>query len=233
MNPLVVFTDSVKFQKILEKLRSKVSDKTKIILMDRNSSWVFKKINKIRDIYKSQGYPKHFPNTVLPEYACAQHAKYDVIARAAKENFFRTNYLAWLDVGYFRGIVHNHSCFALRKPPNFNESRVAMNLVYNVSLNIPHAKIFRQNIVWVGGGLFLARRDVIIRYEQMYQRAMDIFLSQKLMNTDQQMNFAIHSIPGRKLIKPEIDIQTYNSKRKDDWFYLGYLMRKIVSCQAL
>ena len=229
MNPLVVYTDSTRFKNWMQNLRSNMTEKTKIFLVERSSLWIFQRIGEIRSIYEQTSYPKHFPNTVIPEYACTQHAKYDLLSRAAKENYFHTNYFAWLDVGYFRDIARKQAYFVLQTPPKFNSSKIAMNQINVVDLNMNISNIFRRNLVWVGGGLFLGRRDVVIKYEELYKRAVDYFLSRNLMNTDQQVTYAMFSKTARQEIKPEIGIQIYKSRKTHDWFYLGYLMRKLVT----
>ena len=228
VNPLVVYTDSKEFQRQMRILRSRFSKRTKLFLINRNSSWAFQKREEISRIYTTKGYPKHFPNTVIPDYACAQHAKYDLVSKAANQNYFRSKYFLWLDIGYFRDIQLNRTYFTLQTPQNFNISRIAMNRVNNVSLNISYSKIFMQNRVWVGGGLFFGTAEAVFKYEQQYNTAVNYFISKRLMNTDQQINYAMFSVPGRKAIKPNIEIQLYSSNKSGDWFYLGYMMRSAV-----
>ncbi|WAR13660.1 hypothetical protein MAR_027840 [Mya arenaria] len=89
---------------------------------------------------------------ILPEYACAQLAKYDVISRASR------------DVGYFRDRKSINK-FLLSRPNCCNESRVAMNVFHaNTHMAMSVTNIFRNNLLWVGGGLVFANRDIILRY---------------------------------------------------------------------
>lgn len=170
----------------------------------------------------------HYPNTVVPEYSCAQHAKYDVVARAASENYFDTDYFAWLDIGLFRYEVDNTKYFTLEIPAGFDSSRIAVNLVNNVTMDMEISRIFKEKMDWICGCIFMGERNLILKYTEQYKRAVDYFLSQKLMNTDQQVLYALYSSPGRKQINPDIDLQFYkcNNCDFDAWFYLGYLMRK-------
>lgn len=234
LNSLVVYTDSKIFTEYMLHMRSGMLERTKIFRIDRNSSWAFNVTKKVKKIYNTEGYPKYFPNTVVPEYACVQHAKYDVLSRAAKENYFKTDNFAWLDIGYFRDEVSNINYYFLQKPPNFNSSRIAVNLVNSQPLNVEPSKIFKTNTVWIGGGLIFGKRDKIILFEKSYIKALDYFLSQNLMNTDQQLIYAMFSQSGRKEIEPEVDLQLYYDtwwKRLifNQWFYLGYQMRHNVN----
>ena len=229
LNPLVVYTDSSRFQKHMERVRAKLFHRTEIFLIDRNSSWAFRRKELIRDIYSTKGYPVYYPNTVVPEYPCAQHAKYDVVARAATENYFRTDYFTWLDIGLFRHEVNNPKYFTLEIPPGFNSSRIAVDLVYDMPMDMEMSRIFKEKMDWVCGCIFMGERNLVLAYTEQYKRAVDYFLSQRLMNTDQQVLYAMYSTQGRKLIKADIDLQLYkreNNCHTNKWFYLGYLMRK-------
>lgn len=228
LNPVVVYTDSEEFYSHMKTLRTGFENKTKLFLFNRTSSWAFERKQEIREIFSLKGYPKYYPNTVVPEYSCAMHAKYDVVSRAAKRNYFHTPYFAWLDIGLFRGEVNSKKYFILDLPPHFNHSRIAVNQVYNVLMDKKPIDIIKQKLDWICGCIFVGRHDVILKYTEQYKRAVDYFLSQKLMNTDQQILYAMYSISGRKNIKPDIDLQLYKHHNStfDSWFYLGYMMRK-------
>ena len=228
LNPVVIYTDSQNFFNLMQTLRANLTNITKMFLIDKNSSWAFQRKGQIENIYATKGYPKHYPNTVVAEYSCAQHAKYDVVARAATRNYFQTDYFAWLDVGLFRAEGNQRKYFVLQKPPDFNSSRIAVNLVHTVNMNTDMSSIFRRNLVWVCGCIFVGRREIIIKYTEQYKRAVDYFLSQKLMNTDQQVLYAMFSESGKREIKPEIDVQLYKQgvPTYNMWFALGYVMRQ-------
>ncbi|XP_052771135.1 uncharacterized protein LOC128210822, partial [Mya arenaria] len=226
LNPLIVYTDSQKFYNIMKNIRNETVTTTRIHLIKRNSSWAFQLRSNISKVFSQNGYPKHYPNTVIPEYACAQLAKYDVISRASRDDVFKTNYVMWLDVGYFRK-RKSTNFFSLRRPNGYNESRVAMNVIQaNANMAMPVTAIFRNNIVWVGGGLVFANRDIIPRYETQLKKAVDYFLSRRLMNTDQQVVYALFSDEGRRGIRPHIELQLYNPPVDNNWFYLGNIMLK-------
>lgn len=97
-------------------------------------------------------------------------------------------------------------------------------------MNTRPFSIFRSNIVWVGGGLFIGTRNVVIEFEKLYERAVLYFLDQKLMNSDQQVLYSLYSQEGRKALKPNIELQLYTpTGGGNPWFYLGYLCRKVVN----
>ncbi|WAR22279.1 hypothetical protein MAR_016253 [Mya arenaria] len=224
LNPLIVYTDSQKFYNLMKNIRNETVTTTRIHLIKRNSSWAFQLRSNISKVFSQKGYPKHYPNTVLPEYACAQLAKYDVISRASRDDVFKTNYVMWLDVGYFRD-RKSTNYFSLRRPIGYNESRVAMNVIHaNTNMAMSVTDIFRNNLVWVGGGLVFANRDIISRYETQLKKAVDYFLSRRLMNTDQQVVYALFSDEGRRGIRPHIELQLNTPPADNNWFYLGNIM---------
>ena len=231
-NPLVAYTDSERFRQELTslRLRANLTTITKIFLMDRNSSWAFRRKEKIKSIFAMKGYPKYYPNTVVPEYSCSMHAKYDVISRAAKENYFHTDYFAWLDIGFFRNEIKNTKKFILRLPKDFNSTKIAVNRVYNVPMNMDISRIFKEKMDWVCGCIFLGKRELILKYAQQYKQGVDYFLSKELMNTDQQVLYAMYSDQGRKQLNTSIELQLFQSHNSgyDPWFYLGYIMARLV-----
>lgn len=64
--------------------------------------WSFGLRDAIQQIYSRSGYPKYTPNTVLPEYSCAMHAKYDIMRRSiavsnSKEGLLSANFPFYQD----------------------------------------------------------------------------------------------------------------------------------------
>lgn len=233
VNPLIFYTDSKDFKLLMERYREKFRNKTKIILVtDRKKFWPFQILKEIQSVFQQPNYPKHYPNTVLPEYSASQHAKYAVVAAALKRNFFHTQYYAWLDVGYFRDATceGENQFFRINPPPEVDRTRLSMNLVnQSLNINVSFHAIFKENYVWVGGGMFVATKEVLLRFERLYHRAVIYFLRRGLMNSDQQVIYAIYCKEGRRVFSPEVELQLFwlHGSRKvstsNMWFYLGYL----------
>ncbi|XP_061162548.1 uncharacterized protein LOC133171765 [Saccostrea echinata] len=229
VNPLVVYTDSKEFKELMEKLRADQINTTIIYLINRTDVWPFQLTGKIKAIYSQPGYPKHHPNTVNPEYAAAQHAKYAVVANTVRKQIFSSLYYVWLDIGYFRDITSRKNFFEVNTPPCFESDKLAINRVKDVSMGLDPLKIFRNNLIWVGGGMFLGSQKVILEFEKLYHKAVLYFLNQNLMNTDQQVLYSLYSRKGRKTLKPNIELQLYIPKGSGNpWFYLGYICLKDV-----
>ena len=132
VNPFVAYTDSHTFYNHMSTIRRKSRSKTRLFMFNRSSSWAFQIKDAIKEIYNNGNYPKHLPNTVVPEYTCAVHAKFDVISRAAMDNYFKTKYFMWLDIGYFRHDLKSKQFFRLDLPSGFDDSRIAANEVVNI-----------------------------------------------------------------------------------------------------
>lgn len=226
-SPLVVYTDSDDFYKNMTSFREYFPEITKIIKFDRNKLWPFQSINRIRDIFSQPGYPRHAPNTIMPEYSALQHTKYAVVQHAIQNKYLPNKFYAWLDIGYFRDLVGGKQYFQLLPPNDLSESKVAFNQVYGKNEQLTPSQIFRGNIVWLGGGMFIGRANLLSQFEEQYRRAFNYFLDAKVMNTDQQVIYSLYSPEGRNALKPQIEIQAYipHDIPCDPWFYLGFYCR--------
>lgn len=230
VNPLVIYTDSKEFEDLMKKHRQKFPSKTVIKRIQRDDIWAFRCIDKIKSVYSQPGYPKHHPNTVIPAYSSAQHAKYAVVADAVRQNYFNTEFYAWLDIGYFRDIVSSQVYFRLDAPSNIEKNKLAMNRVYSRSFSEKPYNIMRHNVVWVGGGMFIGTKEIVLKFEKQYHKAVNYFLSKSLMNTDQQVIYSMYSDEGRAALKPDIELQLYiPTGNGNPWFYQGYLCRHAVT----
>lgn len=230
VNPLVVYTDCKEFKELMETLRSDRLNNTMIYLLNRTELWPFQLVTQMKSVLDQPGYPKYYPNTVIPEYPAAQHSKYAVVAETIRKGVFANPYFAWVDIGYFRDVVERKVDFTLDIPPGFDPGKISVNRVEGLSMNIDPFTIFRKNIVWVGGGIFLGKGEALLQFEQLYHRAVKYFLDQQLVNSDQQVLYSMYSKKGREALKPNIELQLFIPKGSGNpWFYLGYLCRKEVS----
>lgn len=239
LNPLVVYTNSKTFANLMRNFRLNLKHKTKIIVVKQSEFWPFRMLQQIQSVFDQPGYPVHYPNTFIAEYSAIQHAKFAVAANATMLNVFPNKFYGWVDIGYFRDIVKEKKYFRLNAPSDKDETRLSVNEVYNPFPDISPEKIFKENVVWVGGGMFIGTKEVILKFEKLYQRAIYHFLEKKVMNSDQQVIYSIYSKEGQKLLKPEIKLQLYKPHdmqkvhTKNPWFYLGYLCREVISQTAL
>ena len=231
-NPLVVYVERQEDVEYFTQLR-RDRCRTHIVLVNRNDTWAFSLQLNISKIYHDPNYPKYYPNTFYPEYSCTMHAKYEFMKHASNLNMFGTNYFAWVDIGYFRQMISttNITQFILVPPPQFDEGKVSYNAIGSRKANLSPETIFKSNKVWVGGGFFLTTRDLMMNWTALYQTNVEYFLRKGLMNTDQQVIYAMVN-SGRSTIP----IQTFEKDRRRKgsfWFYLGYQCMSTTSIAQL
>lgn len=226
-NPLVIFTDSEQVENLFIQTRSHLANRTKIITIHRADLRSFKHVGTLRRIFQDPAYPKHYPNTVIPEYPCSQHAKYELMQRALVEGYFpQTKYIAWLDIGYFRYLTQRKKDFYIVKPPRMNDEAIAMTEVERRDPSLSPYDVFRENLIWVGGGMSLGTRDAYRRFAEEYLTAVEVFMREGLSNTDQQVIYSMFTDVHNLTHKLATKIQTYSwwlDDVRNCWFYLGYL----------
>ncbi|KAK7087317.1 hypothetical protein V1264_021386 [Littorina saxatilis] len=247
-NPLLIFTDSSEMEDcfrgaatVSETLREKWSNSQKsgtaetkreasekknrvkvVRIYNRTELFAFKKLKRVREIFADPSYPKFHPNTVLPEYACTQHAKVDLMERAILEDYFHTKYYAWIDLGYFRDTSSRKRKFWITVPPAMDDKKVAVNEVRSPHHDLDPGVIFKENVYWVGGGMILGSAPVVLKYVAEYRRAVDFFMDRGLFNTDQQVIYAMYKSTATRHLAVTTQLQLFGNKRLNCWFYLGY-----------
>ncbi|GAB1600911.1 uncharacterized protein LOC115210986 [Argonauta hians] len=214
-NNLIVYTDDKITYKYFQRIRKKFSkERTKIFLINQKDLWSFNIKKNISDIFKQPGYPKYLPNTVVPGYSCAMHAKFELLNRVIRKNYFNTKYFMWLDIGLFRSL-QDHSRFKLNVPSDFDETKVAYSFVFDFKKDVNYKDIIYHNMVWIGGACNLGKYDVLYRFTQEYLNYLKKALSKRLISTDQQILYGMYVDKQ----KPKTKLQLY----KTGWFKLGYV----------
>ncbi len=225
-NPVVSFFEEDKYIKMFTAIRSHLpANMTKINKVSERNLWAFSIKPKLHKIFSSPGYPRYHPNTVVLDYSCIMHAKYEFMASVASQNPFKTKYVAWLDIGLFRGILNKKDIkpFKLYIPPQFNESSVAYSQVgrlYNETAEV----IFKRNLVFVCGCFFIGTMSVMHEWANQYKYYLEKYLNMGIANTDQQVLYAM-LVDG--IEQPSITIQPYFGQGKyNPWFHLGYVCKE-------
>lgn len=231
LTDVIFYTDSDAFASHMFELRKGENKSTCGCTMDRNKLWSFGLVPRIQKVFDLQQYPRHYPNTVHPEYDAAMHAKYELMSFAVTENLFKTKYFAWTDVGVFRSLTDAQQFkrvrpFVLALPPGFNESRVAYTEVYRPDLTIDFDTYFRDNHVWLCGCFFLAERSVMLKWTWEYRRFVELLIESNSSSTDQQVLMSMYNVKFSDL-RPQVKVQSYypRSLHEFNWFYLAHLCR--------
>ena len=176
ISPVVLYTDSDDFARHFFTVRQNLLNVTKVVRVNRSELWSFGLRDQIAAIYAG-GYPKHWPNTVYPDYTCVTHAKFDFVLDTLSKGYFASRHIVWMDVGYLRNIVGKKSPFYTILPPSeFDPKRVLCGEVFKPNFKSPWRRLFRENINWVAGGFFLATREVMKTFVEQYRRAVTSFL---------------------------------------------------------
>ena len=182
---------------------------TYIVKVSKYGLWAFTLLDDIAKIYRQYSYPKHKPYTTVPEYTSAMHAKYEFMAKALKENPFKTNYFCWMDVGLFRNVSDNPGqTLDLTLPTHFDEKRVAYSQI-NERKDSTVEEIFHRTKVWVCGCIFMAKGTIMKKWVFEYMRYVDKFLMEGIINTDQQVLYGMYMSREERLV----DIQVYHWAR--------------------
>ena len=228
-NPMVAYFDDDKTFDYFRNLRNEnigLMRRTMVVKVNRSDLWAFSLLSNISQIFSDPNYPKFLPNTVVPEYSCAMHAKYELVLKTVALNPFSTNYFAWIDIGLFRDIGHDVKMFHIDLPPKFNVSRVAYNQVYPRRISALPKDIYLSNSVWVCGCFFIGHKTVMKKWTQHYIEYTIQSLKGKVMNTDQQVVYAMvndkyyHLDVNMQLFGPE---EQWGQGKWNPWFHLGYL----------
>ncbi|KAL8578250.1 hypothetical protein ACOMHN_005641 [Nucella lapillus] len=188
-NSVVFFTDSPHIADYFQRLRARYRDspfRTTTIVLNRQQLWAFQCKNEIQQIFAQPGFPHHAPNTINALYSCAMHAKFELIQKVLRERLYQTRFVAWLDIGLFRGEASKNRTIHLTAPTDFQRTRVAYSQVDKFITMTPQ-DVIRRNRVWVGGASFLATPEVAYVYCSEYRRAVRKLLDMKWMSTDQQV----------------------------------------------
>ncbi|KAL8566613.1 hypothetical protein ACOMHN_049754 [Nucella lapillus] len=223
-NPLVIFTDCKTMASLFRDHFSGKNLKV-VFVSDRSELLSFQLLPKVAQIFSDPNYPKFSPNTVLPEYSCSQHAKMDVVDKALAWNPFRTTYFAWIDIGYFRELVFRKKKFWISVPAEFDDQKVAASLIHTPGFTRSAEEIFKENAVWVGGGMMLATREKYSQFVAEYRRATQYFLAAGLANTDQQVIYAMFQPSTKKELNVSTELQSFSWPLhflSICWFHLGY-----------
>ncbi|ELT89657.1 hypothetical protein CAPTEDRAFT_211318, partial [Capitella teleta] len=205
-NPVIFYLETSQDIILIQNLRKDLDQNlTKIVRLNRTAMWSFSVRDKIAEIYSQPSYPKHHPNTVVPEYSCAMHAKYEVMYTTVMNNPFQTKYFAWLDIGLFRELQSKEP-FKMSLPPNFNPLKVAYTQVYQ-PFDRSATKIFLENHVWVCGCFFIAEGNTMLAWVKEYMQAVEHFIHHNIMSTDQQIIYSMFMDDNFDLRKPQTKIQ--------------------------
>ena len=235
-NPVVAYFDNASDASLMRVLRKK-HPKTRIVVIERSKLWSFRETEpRIAKIFSQKFYPWNPPNTVLSSYSAAMHAKYELMQWTILDNPFKSAYICWMDVGYFRDLVTQSDCvsvedksFRLCLPAGLYSSAIAYSLVYSDQPRrwLTAEQVVSQNLIFACGGFFIGRVDVMFDWTTEYLTAVERMVSEKWISTDEQVLYWLFFGQGYAKLNPRTCLQLYKGDgRIDPWYYLGYLAKE-------
>ncbi|XP_050397814.1 uncharacterized protein LOC126815861 [Patella vulgata] len=223
-NPLIAFTDSQEIVEKVKELRQGVCEnETQIYLVSRNDLWAFRIAPEIKDVMSQENYPKHYPNTVNENYSSCMHVKFELIAKVIVENLTDTKFISWMDIGLYRFVAWEKNKFKLTLPPDFDSTKIAYNEIKAHYSSSTIEDIITDNLVWVGGGLFVGKTDLMYVHCIDYMKSVTKMLELKWISTDQQVLYSMY-LPNFPL-RPRVEIQVYTTHSMDDWYHLANVLK--------
>ena len=160
-----------------------------------DSLWAFGLAKEIKAVFSQPFYPHIDPNTINENYSCVMHAKFELVNRVLTAKMYRTQYVAWMDIGLFRAVVGERHIFSLFLPPGFDHNKIAYSGQGAFDPTSTPIQIVRGNAVWVGGAMFLGVPDILYLYTKDYMHAVRQLLDIGVMSTDQQVSVGHAFIP--------------------------------------
>lgn len=225
-NCVILYTDDIDLSVQFKSYRRHFQiNFTKVFILKQTSLWAFRLQPRIKEIYDQKGYP--IPG--IPAYSSAMHAKYELVEKVINENILATSYLAWIDIGYLRSNISEY--FVMKPPTSMKDGHISFSQADFFKSRLTLKEIMYQSKFYIAGGLFIGKPKYLSLFIKDYKIAVESLLRMKLMNSDQQILFAMYS--EKLFFLPRIPIQTFfdeNILRKggpEKWFYLGKLCQKL------
>ncbi|CAC5382436.1 unnamed protein product [Mytilus coruscus] len=230
-NCVILYTDDLALSVQFKSYRRYFPiQRTKVFILNQESLWAFRLQPTIKEIYHQKGYP----TPGIPAYSSAMHAKYELIGKVITEKIHTTTFLAWIDIGYFRN--HISDCFEMKPPKSMRDDHISFSQVDLFNPNLTLKEIMYQHKLFVAGGFFIGKPEYLYLFIKDYKIAVEHLLESKMMNSDQQILYAMYS--SKLFFLPKIPIQTFFDETRlrkrcsDRWFYLGELCRLSIKQNA-
>lgn len=124
----------------------------------------------------------------------------------------------------------------MKPPRNMRHDHISFSQVGLFNPNLTLKEIMYQQKLFVACGFFIGKPEYLYLFITDYKMAVEHLLKIKLMNSDQQIVYAMYS--SKLCFPPKIPIQTFcdetrlRNRCSDRWFYLGELCHLSVKQNA-
>lgn len=180
-----------KFIPFVEKYRSDMRDKTKIIPISIENLYMYKYKEKINHIMTTDEYKQNQKDPLCPEVTCPDYnivvnSKVELVYRTAMDNPFNTDFFIWMDAGYGHGKLNIPRGFKFY-PENFmNEGKVSILCLKDVNkISHDYKTFYEDHIDVVNGGFFCADLNTIEKYKTLYYYVVADSLGKDITDDDQ------------------------------------------------
>ncbi|XP_071167400.1 uncharacterized protein [Mytilus edulis] len=230
-NTVILYTDvndmAVKFKSNRQHFPTYM---TKVFLVNQSNLWSFKLKPRLDDIYNRTEYQSYYPNVVKPAYSCAMNAKYELVEKVITEKVYKTAFLAWIDIGYFRNKKPGYIKMSI--PRNVKDDHVSFSQVHFFNDQLTPTEIVYESRFYIAGGFFIGKPKNLLLFARDYRLAVEWMIDMNLMNSDQQVLYIMYS--PKSSFKPRIPIQTFFQpislilRSTNRWFYLGKICQNLI-----
>jgi hypothetical protein len=168
----------------------------KIIAVDE--CWLNTNINaykyreREKEIMNSEEFRKlishriNHPECSKPEYNLIQHAKIDFLMYTIQNHLHQAEYYAWTDFGYFQNssdIQYRPLKISQCIPDKMN--MIGLTPVENTDRNI--IAVLRAGTVRMCGNFYVAHKNVLMRYQELYHRILAEMYAYNIVDDDQHV----------------------------------------------
>ena len=189
--PMVIFTEP-KLQPFILDLRR--HENTHIIVSEFANLHITRQFGQqIATVINSDSFKNGhemlaFPEVFSPNYSILINSKVRLLKEAVDQNFFRTEYFYWIDLGYGHGEGSHFptdSCWAPRNAMLDKISIVALN---DVNLYQDIHQLYKKAVhPGVAAGFFGGSRAAVTKFYDRFSHIIEEFLSRNMIDSEQTL----------------------------------------------
>jgi len=178
--PMIFYTDSEKIAEEIQKIRSEMADKTKVVMLPFEQTLFYKDLDAIREAMKTHSIMNLNKKKDTPLYIILNNNKFDFLERAIADNPFETEFFLWMDCGIqhcakaspkeWSEVAETWPDFMARYPDKIHQLRI-----HTVTKDpaTPWREYFSVVYHHVAGGCFGGRAEKVLEYSKIFQEIWD------------------------------------------------------------
>lgn len=218
---VILYTDVHYLGIQFKKMRSNFPEHmTQVFVVQKSVFWAFQIQPKIDKIFKQEGYPKNYPETIYSGYSSAMHVKYELIEKVIKEKLVKTKHLAWIDLGYFRGKYEGIT--TLEVPKDLKYDHIGFGQKYRYNEKASARDIVYRAMVCLTGSLFIGRPEYLLLLVHDYRQAVEDMIEMNIMASDEQVLYYMYSHRTSCVVR--VPVQLYYCFNRISWHNIVEIM---------